>query len=557
MHFIKDNIHGSIPLTNLERIVLNMPEVYRLHFISQMGFTKFAYPSASHTRFSHSIGVMHIAGEIYRYSLINNKDIAKKFLMDFYDNFLKNHLNNSDKYVEIIRTLLGQHICDMFHINFKQEQNTQNTSETLISYFVGLQAVRLAGLLHDIGHLPFSHSSEQIVLKNIENEISKKQKTHQYIRKKPHEYIRDLIIKEIGNRISSTKTGEEKIIVDLIFDTVKKIFTEKKGVFLFFSNIIDGDLDADRIDYIVRDGLFTGLFGTGNSIDINRIIMTFSIYKHNQDGKYELLPGLQSLNDIELLLYKRNKIYDFAVNHHRTRLYNGLIETLLVEKSLVSEDSEYESFRSLKNLTNILEDSINGELSDEKVSKLIELLIKLNDSVILNDLLLLANSNLKPKEAIIARYLFHHKGRFRTLWKNVAHWRNLYKELSDEDKEKLKNLKQVMPTLPESYKIEWEGIILFITTIYNYTRVSELRLRDIKSGEVLSNFKIGEELKSSDSILFYAYTNIDISDCKYKKNITRNVFKYSLSLLSKGTSSKNLLESKIIENLKRCRKKRR
>lgn len=100
---IYDNIHGFVALTKLEKELLSNPYMRRLHFIKQNAIANFVFPGATHTRFAHSIGVLFIAEKMY----------------------------------QRIKSLDKLNSTELDH-----------------------QIVRLAALLHDIGHYPLSHTLE-------------------------------------------------------------------------------------------------------------------------------------------------------------------------------------------------------------------------------------------------------------------------------------------------------------------------------------------------------------------------------------------------------------
>ncbi len=108
---MRDPIYGFIPLTKLEMEIIDTPIFQRLRRIHQLALTKYVYPSAEHSRFVHSIGVMHCASLIYE-GIFNHK---------------------------------------------QTDVLSQPTSKKL-------QLLRLAALLHDVGHLPFSHAAEEELL---------------------------------------------------------------------------------------------------------------------------------------------------------------------------------------------------------------------------------------------------------------------------------------------------------------------------------------------------------------------------------------------------------
>ena len=111
---IRDPLYGFIHVNPWELDIINSPAFQRLRRIRQLGLTDMVYPSANHTRFEHSLGVMHLATQFY------------------------------DKIIEKNHGLL--------------EENGYTTTGLNIDR----QLVRLAALLHDIGHGPFSHGSEDL-----------------------------------------------------------------------------------------------------------------------------------------------------------------------------------------------------------------------------------------------------------------------------------------------------------------------------------------------------------------------------------------------------------
>ena len=107
-------IHGTISFNNREKQIIDHPFFQRLRYISQLGFANYVYTGATHSRFGHSLGVMHLAGGIFDRILSSEQ------------NCLPSLFPQSD-----------------------------------LSYF--RQIIRFAALLHDVGHPPFSHSSEAIL----------------------------------------------------------------------------------------------------------------------------------------------------------------------------------------------------------------------------------------------------------------------------------------------------------------------------------------------------------------------------------------------------------
>ncbi|MEW6234260.1 MAG: HD domain-containing protein [Candidatus Omnitrophota bacterium] len=197
MREIRDPIHGFIERTEKEQQIIDTKVFQRLRRIKQLAMAFLAYPGAMHTRFEHSLGVKHIAGRM-----------AKNLLKD-------------------------------------EEE---------------IELIRIAALLHDIGHGPFSHVSENILEKFFDpRKIGKKEKFHEQI-------TRDIISKnaELAKIISERE--REKIISILSGDLCDPIL---KG-------IVSGPLDADKQDYLLRDSYYCGVkYGV---FDIERMIDTIKKY---------------------------------------------------------------------------------------------------------------------------------------------------------------------------------------------------------------------------------------------------------------------------------------
>lgn len=179
---VRDPIYGLIEYDEREEKLINSSIFQRLRGIKQLALASFVYPGSHHTRFEHSIGTMYLAGKI-----------AKRLKLD------------------------------------KEK----------------IKILRLAGLLHDIGHGPFSHVSEQIMEEYVDKTLLDKYKAQN-----AHELMSILLIqkdKEIGNILSE---GERDKIVRIL-QKQKKRNIEK--------DIISGPLDVDKFDYLLRDSYFAGV----------------------------------------------------------------------------------------------------------------------------------------------------------------------------------------------------------------------------------------------------------------------------------------------------------
>ena len=241
---ITDPIHDFIRLNKTERQIIDTPVFQRLRRIKQLSGAHLIYPGAQHTRFEHSLGVMHIAS--------------------------------------------------MAGTSLQSKGITRN--DDIIN-------LRLAALLHDIGHGPFSHLFEEVLQR-------KKKKSHEQIGKQ-------IILKtEIGDILS--KNGfNKKLIHDLAMG---------EGKLQFMNEIVSGALSADMMDYLLRDGYFTG--AEHAKIDHNRITYSLDVYKN------KLALDHSSLVNFETMMISRFQMFK-AVYFHKT-VRAG--EVMLLEAMTLADD---------------------------------------------------------------------------------------------------------------------------------------------------------------------------------------------------------------------------
>lgn len=201
-------------MNDWERSIVSQPAYQRLRRIRQLAWTDQVYPGAMHTRFEHSLGVMHTVSMLYNAIVSRSSEVLKE---------------------DLGYTLDG----------LKRDQ----------------QLIRLAGLLHDIGHSPFSHASEELF---PENEGGRKFKHEQYSAAIVRAHLKDVIENHPLNTANYGFKAED-------IAAVLEGSTNAKQR-LFWRDLIDGQMDADRMDYLLRDSYHSGVqYG---KFDLNRISNT-------------------------------------------------------------------------------------------------------------------------------------------------------------------------------------------------------------------------------------------------------------------------------------------
>ncbi len=276
-----DSVHGFIPLTRVEKEICSLGIFKRLSKIKQLSFANWVFPGAEHTRVTHSLGVMHIIDKM------------------------------------------------AVRLNYSDEDR---------------QILRLAALLHDIGHFPLSHDGE-MTYRSLENG---KEKTFSVIKEKANvkKKIDDMCNKYDEIEIYHMQPSKSKYHHEQV---TKKIILCNKDIELIIQNsacgefvnledlcaIITGDveydeyriadmvqllhseLDADRIDYMMRDGFFSGTsygdFGVGLLID--------NLTKIEVNGKKIIGIKQRGIASGDQFLMNRFLSYEQVMYHSRVSSY--------------------------------------------------------------------------------------------------------------------------------------------------------------------------------------------------------------------------------------------
>ena len=382
---IFDNVIGFIGLTELELEIIGTPIFQRLRHIKQLGLANYVFPGALQNRFNHSIGVLHYADEIMCTLQKNeNRDYLKGKYLFCWDEI---HGNNNTKLIDFLRdrfeikwvenasienindgkTVRVYNKNNSIFISLNDEKNkvnikinngeiiefTARTENSKLKIYTGIrELVRMAALLHDVGHYPLSHITEKVVMKAAENIplpaeqsiIIPSQSTNDT---KPDNEIKldhpiHKLNFEIHGNIQNNFAHHERmsnLVIQKteIYGILKKRFSEDEILKIqkiiagihpgFESQIIHSELDADNFDYLIRDSHQTGV--TYGVFDVKQIIRNLKL-----TDKEELVIGEKGKRAVEHYLLSKYFLYSQVI-HHKTVasfnlmaqiVYEGLLE---------------------------------------------------------------------------------------------------------------------------------------------------------------------------------------------------------------------------------------
>jgi len=302
--YIQDSVHGPVRIDPRLFCIIDTPEFQRMRWIHQVGTSFLVCPSVSHTRFSHSIGTYHVA-----------------------------------------KTLLN---------NIYHEQRPRNLNRRLI--FV----ITTAALIHDIGHGPFSH-----VLEGALHSLDCGEELLN------HEEMGRRIIDAMYEKYEAVRKEYSKVDIELIKALIEpelpahseliSVYT-KQGLRWIF-NLLSGPIDVDKLDYLWRDGYYSGLGPRGSGdADLHRVLTSVRVI----DNK---IAFSKKVRDNILDIMRKRWSYHKRVYQHKTTIaFDILITEVLIEYFKVKGTRR---LLKVENYTK-LDDSIIGEIrrsTDPKLAR--------------------------------------------------------------------------------------------------------------------------------------------------------------------------------------------
>lgn len=276
---IRDPIHGSMEFIPPEVAVIDSPAYQRLRSIKQLGFSEYSFPGATHNRFLHSLGVCHLAGQAF-------------------DSIFRGY--------PFSRPEVGWRLR---------------------------QATRLAALLHDVGHGPLSHTTEEVMPKLSELKVEAYKNRNllasiQAQEKANHEdytikFITDSHLTEIlrANFIDMSPI-HVACLVDKSLICPDDFFIDQ-GVNLrpILSQIVSSEMDVDRMDYLGRDAYFCGT--SYGAVETSWLMQNLTY--HIGNGQMHLALNRRALYTFDDFLISRHHMHLIVYFHHKSIIFEELL----------------------------------------------------------------------------------------------------------------------------------------------------------------------------------------------------------------------------------------
>lgn len=272
-------IHDSIHQTNFfsphEVALIDLPIVQRLRRISQTDVASYVYPSANHSRFEHTLGVTVLAGRFIEALWKRPESRAVLTALPYDNDYFFNH-------------------------------------------------VRVAAILHDVGHGPFSHLSEQLYAGGIA-EIRAANRRLQGA--SPHEILSFYItisdsMKNFNKTIFKEKYDIE-IDLELVADIIVGNAKDHKEI-AFLVEIVNGGFDADKLDYMLRDAHATGL---QMSLDLSRLLYALTIYHDNESTRLGI--DMRGALALEQIIFNKMTLTASVYHHHKVRAAGCMLKNII------------------------------------------------------------------------------------------------------------------------------------------------------------------------------------------------------------------------------------
>jgi uncharacterized protein len=354
---IHDNLWGTNAFSWRELAIIDSPIFQRLRNIHQTGLAYFVYPCAHHTRFEHSLGVCVMAARVFD-------------------------------------ALARQHQTKLRAIA-KEIHPSQDFAKVLVNWRAEL---RLAALLHDTGHSLHSHASEVVYSKiPLLSEAAKELSRFVGATKGEGEVLsfcisRTQVVQGFFDRAKSKVMEADESDGEVDFDNISLLVVgrSKYPQLQFLGDVISSDLDADKLDYLLRDAIAAGL---PLRYDLERYLYTVNVVeqklvdgeglleklyaavgtkpeRHEASGEskypfyktYKLQLPRQAINSIEQMIISKFMLFSYIYHHKKVRAAEGMLARLIRRRVKSWRDEGMDDVALIQEFLKLTDHALGGDV---------------------------------------------------------------------------------------------------------------------------------------------------------------------------------------------------
>ncbi|MFT7372308.1 MAG: HD superfamily phosphohydrolase [Oleiphilaceae bacterium] len=322
---IMDPIHGGIPLLTHEVLIVDHPLFQRLRFICQNDILSLVFPGATHSRFLHSIGTMHVGGRIFNTMIENSlKNRARQGI----SGVPSNTLEAISFFKRLVRCACLLH--DSGHSSFSHQFNRTPTIKKILA-----QPRRFEKLWHGID---FSKIYTDIPTK-LEHEHFSVRAAYQILSDIPQSALK-IPIADILSLMDTTQVTPSSIFAQHAEDLWPLIHTDNtaqqpspsgfaKKLQHLLASLVSGELDADRADYMLRDGFHSSV--TIGGFNLDHLLSNLHFGWCPQTEWFGLAISHKGLGSLEDFVYSRHQMYRQVYAHKTAQGFDWLLRAAIDE----------------------------------------------------------------------------------------------------------------------------------------------------------------------------------------------------------------------------------
>jgi HD superfamily phosphohydrolase len=422
---IADPVHGYVDFTWIERMILDQPVAQRLRYIRQNGLGHLVFPEANSSRFAHSLGAMHLASRFLRALFANSDPMVRDRFVASLGQSVDETAGSVSNFVASLESLPPEAMaCIRAHLYCSNQIPQMRIAE---------QGLRLAALFHDLGHLPFSHDFEEgleiywdsiSIADRAKSPFAPLFRESRRLKEKLHERIGHglalLLFKHaFGELQTQNAAAHETVRVSFQFayrilaDAPRRPSDEQESVLALLHALVDGEVDVDRCDYILRDGRNYGFEFA--RFDLDRLVDNLRLCA--PEDQYRLAVRAHGLTALETYLLARYRSYENAVRHHKVAQVGAALRQAIAETL-----RRFKTNRPIETFTKDV-GTVGGlqqdNLSAEERSELLQRFSQYDDGWCMGWLRKLDSDGTDPWAAVACRRAYA-----KSLWKRPDQFRN-------------------------------------------------------------------------------------------------------------------------------------